>query len=82
MDKKTARLKEMEARRQQVLQKKAEEEKSREEKRIKEENDRRKRDREDNTEKRALKQPGKKVCRLVSFYTLADTHCSAHSDGR
>lgn len=54
----------MEARRQQVMQKKVDEEKTREEKKVKEESERRKREREkeDTTEKRALKLPGKKVC--------------------
>ena len=53
----------MEARRQQVAQKKADEDKAREEKRVKDEEERRRREKEkeDATEKRALKQPGKKV---------------------
>ncbi|KAL5518967.1 hypothetical protein ACEPAH_650 [Sanghuangporus vaninii] len=62
-EKKAIRLKEMEARRQQALQKKTEEDKAREEKRAKEENERwkREREKEDTTEKRMMKQPGKKL---------------------
>ncbi|KLO14484.1 hypothetical protein SCHPADRAFT_920673 [Schizopora paradoxa] len=55
-EKKATRLKEMEARRQQVHQKKVDEEKLREEKKAKEDMERRKREREDLAEKRALKQ--------------------------
>ena len=53
----------MEARRQQVLQKKADEERARVEKKAKDEDERyrREKDKEDTTEKRALRQPGKKV---------------------
>ncbi|OCB88552.1 hypothetical protein A7U60_g4255 [Sanghuangporus baumii] len=62
VEKKAIRLKEMEARRQQALQKKTEEDKTREEKRAKEENERWKREREkDTTERRMMKQPGKKL---------------------
>ena len=52
----------MESRRQQALQRKVHEDKVREEKKLKDESDRRKREREETTEKRALRQPGKKVC--------------------
>ncbi|KAL5495289.1 hypothetical protein ACEPAI_752 [Sanghuangporus weigelae] len=63
VEKKAIRLKEMETRRQQALQKKAEEDKAREEKRAKEENERwkREREKEDTTERRMIKQPGKKL---------------------
>ncbi|KAH8120293.1 hypothetical protein DFH11DRAFT_1685640 [Phellopilus nigrolimitatus] len=62
-DKKVTRLKDMEARRQQALQKKADEEKAREEKKAKEENERwrRDKDKDDTTEKKVLRQPGKKM---------------------
>ena len=69
-DKKTARIKEMENRRQVAIQRKAEEEKSKameEEKKIKEEGERRKRDREETTDKRPLKAGLKKVL---------NSHCS------
>ncbi|KAG6336667.1 hypothetical protein ID866_2414 [Astraeus odoratus] len=59
-DKKALRLKEMEARRQATLAKKAEEERARtleEEKKIKEESEKRKREREEHTDKRPLKLP-------------------------
>lgn len=65
----------MDARRQQALQKKAEEDKAREEKRIREEDERwkREREKEDMTEKRILKQPGKKVsCSLLSTVFPSD----------
>ncbi|THG97438.1 hypothetical protein EW145_g7613 [Phellinidium pouzarii] len=63
VEKKATRLREMEARRQQVLQKKIEEEKALEEKKAKDANERWKRDKEkeDTTEKKALRQPGKKL---------------------
>lgn len=53
----------MEARRQLASQKKVEDDKAREDKRLKEEAERRRREKEkeDNTEKRALKLPQKKV---------------------
>ncbi|KIL70842.1 hypothetical protein M378DRAFT_116137 [Amanita muscaria Koide BX008] len=57
-DRKAARLKEMENRRQLALQRKAEEDKAKmeeQEKKIKEENERRKREREEHTDKRPLK---------------------------
>jgi hypothetical protein len=63
-DKKTARMKEMENRRQFAIQRKTEEEKSRgveEGKKLKEEVERRKREREDTTDKRPLKTGIKKV---------------------
>ncbi|KAI6136627.1 hypothetical protein F5141DRAFT_1075741 [Pisolithus sp. B1] len=59
-DKKALRLKEMEARRQAVLSRKAEEEKTRileDEKRTKEDSERRKREREENVDKRPMKLP-------------------------
>lgn len=61
----------MEARRQQVLQKKMDEDKAREEKRIREENERwkREREKEDTTEKRLVKQPSKKVSILPLYGT-------------
>ncbi|RDB29549.1 hypothetical protein Hypma_015535 [Hypsizygus marmoreus] len=63
-DKKAARLKEMENRRQVAIQRKAEEERTRaqeQERKLKEEGERRKREREENTDKRPLKvAPGKK----------------------
>ncbi|KAF8974043.1 hypothetical protein BDZ97DRAFT_1778146 [Flammula alnicola] len=62
-DKKAARLKEMESRRQLALQRKAEEEKAKaleEERKMKEEVERRKREREDLTDKRAIKLPSGK----------------------
>lgn len=54
-------------RRQQALQKKVDVEKAREEKKAKEEEERYRREREkdDTTEKRALRQPGKKVSRMI-----------------
>jgi hypothetical protein len=64
MDKKAARLKEMENRRQMALQRKAEEEKARAmelDRRLKEEGERRKREREEHTDKRPLKSASKKV---------------------
>jgi hypothetical protein len=64
-DKKAARMKEMENRRQLAIQRKAEEEKVRaaeQERKIKEEGERRKREREELTDKRPLKLPVKKVC--------------------
>ncbi|KAI6031840.1 hypothetical protein BKA83DRAFT_587332 [Pisolithus microcarpus] len=66
-DKKASRLKEMEARRQAVLSKKAEEEKTRvleDEKRTKEDSERRKREREENTDKRPMKVPTAAVKKL------------------
>ncbi|KAG6851067.1 hypothetical protein H0H93_002959 [Arthromyces matolae] len=57
-DKKAARLKEMENRRQLAIQRKAEEEKARsleQERKAKEEGDRRKREREENTDRRPIK---------------------------
>lgn len=57
-DKKAARLKEMESRRQLALQRKAEEEKAKaleEDRKMKEETERRKREREEHTDKRPLK---------------------------
>ena len=53
----------MEARRQQAAQKKADDEKAREEKRIREEEERRRRekDRENLTDKKPLRLPGKTV---------------------
>ena len=65
MDKKAARLKEMENRRQRALQRKAEEEKMRViemDKKLKEEGERRKREREEYTDKRPLRAAGDKVC--------------------
>jgi hypothetical protein len=62
-DKKAARLKEMENRRQLALQRKTEEEKARafeRERRIKEDGERRKREREEHTDKRPLKGTGSK----------------------
>ncbi|GLB36140.1 putative dcp2, box A domain [Lyophyllum shimeji] len=61
-DKKAARLKEMENRRQLALQRKAEEEKTEreQERKMKEEGERRKRERDETTEKRPLKGVGKK----------------------
>ncbi|KAG2366539.1 hypothetical protein BDR07DRAFT_1352315 [Suillus spraguei] len=59
-NKKVTRLKEMEARRQAAIARKADEEKSRaieEEKKIKEESEKRKRERDETTEKRPLKTP-------------------------
>lgn len=59
-DKKTQRLKDMEARRQVAIAKKAEEERTRlleEEKKSKEEFEKRKREREENTDRRPLKPP-------------------------
>jgi len=64
MDKKAARLREMENRRQMALQRKAEEEKSKameQERKMKEEGQRRKREREEHTDKRPLKSAVKKV---------------------
>ncbi|TFY81947.1 hypothetical protein EWM64_g2063 [Hericium alpestre] len=63
-DRKTARLKEMEARRQAALQRKAEDEKTKADeyqKKIKEEAERRKKDREEHTGKRPLKPSEKKA---------------------
>ena len=63
-DRKAARLKEMEARRQAVLQKKAEEEKVKageKEKKVKEDTERRKKEREENTGKRPLVRAESKV---------------------
>ncbi|KAI0308217.1 hypothetical protein B0F90DRAFT_1681079 [Multifurca ochricompacta] len=63
-DRRAVRLKEMEARRQAVLQKKAEEEKVKadeEEKKAKEDSERRKREREENTGKRPLVKADSKV---------------------
>lgn len=57
-------MKEMEARRQAAVQKKAEEEKAKaeaEEKKIRDEAERRKKEREEQTGKRTLKAPEKKV---------------------
>ncbi|KAF5385196.1 hypothetical protein D9615_001515 [Tricholomella constricta] len=62
-DKKAARLKEMENRRQLAIQRKAEEEKARsleQERKLKEEGERRKREREEHTDKRPLKVTVKK----------------------
>lgn len=63
-ERKASRLKDMELRRQQAMQKKVDEEKAREQKKAKEENERwkREKEKENNTEKRALRLPGKKVC--------------------
>lgn len=64
-DRKTARLKDMEARRQAVLQKKVEEEKIKvdeAEKKAKESAERRKKEREENTGKRPLAKADSKVC--------------------
>lgn len=64
-EKKVTRLRDMEQRRQQALQRKAEEEKLRvqeEEKKLKEEMEKRKREREDLTDKRPLRTTTKKVC--------------------
>jgi hypothetical protein len=64
MDKKAARLKDMENRRQLVLQRKVDEEKARaieEGRKIREEGERRKREREEHTDKRILKSVVKKV---------------------
>ncbi len=57
----------MEARRQQVLKKKAEGDKAREEKKIRDEQERYKREKEkeDTTERRALKSTMKKVCAIA-----------------
>lgn len=63
-DRKAARLKEMEARRQAVLQKKVEEGKVKageEEKKVKEDVERRKKEREENTSKRPLVRTDSKV---------------------
>jgi hypothetical protein len=63
-DKKATRMKEMENRRQLVIQRKAEEEKSKameEGKKIKENGERRKRERDETTDKRPLKVGTKKV---------------------
>lgn len=72
-DKKAARMKEMENRRQLAIQRKADEEKSRaveEEKKIREEGEKRKREREETTDKRPLKVAPKKVCPVgVHFMT-------------
>jgi len=57
-DKKATRLKEMESRRQQAIQRKAEEEKTKaqeEERKMKEEAERRKKERDEHTDKRPLK---------------------------
>ncbi|KAG6890415.1 hypothetical protein C0995_008769 [Termitomyces sp. Mi166 len=62
-DKKTARLKEMENRRQLAIQRKAEEERTKtleQERKVKEEGERRKREREENTDKRPTKAAVKK----------------------
>jgi hypothetical protein len=64
MDKKTARLKEMENRRQRALQKKADEEKTRVlemDKKLREAGERRKREREDYTDKKPLRSAADKV---------------------
>ena len=64
MDKKAARLKEMENRRQQALQRKMDEEKARaleQDRKLKEDGERRKREREDNTGGRLLRTVAKKV---------------------
>ena len=64
-DRKVARMREMDNRRQQAIQRKADEEKSRaveEEKKIKEECEKRKREREETTDKKLLKVTLKKVC--------------------
>ena len=68
----------MEARRQQVAQKKADEDKAREEKRVKDEEERRRREKEkeDATEKRALKQPGKKVSSSILTLIYLLTRCN------
>ena len=58
-------MKEMEARRQQILQRKLDEDKAREEKRLKEESDKKKRE---ETEKRMFRPPIKKVNFLVFTY--------------
>lgn len=69
-DKKAARLREMESRRQLAIQRKAEEEKAREleeERKLKDEAERRKKEKEGNTDKRALKLPS--VKKVVEFYS-------------
>ncbi|THH34076.1 hypothetical protein EUX98_g104 [Antrodiella citrinella] len=71
-EKKATRLRDMEQRRQQALQRKAEEEKVRvqeEEKKLKDEIEKRKREREDTTEKRPLRSTTKKA----RFVTEEDT---------
>ena len=73
-EKKANRLKEMEQRRQQAFQRKADEEKLRaqeEEKKLKEEADKRKREREDMTDKRPLRSTVKKVCRTQFINIMA-----------
>jgi hypothetical protein len=71
-DRKAARLKEMEARRQAVLQKKAEEEKVKageEERKAKEDTERRKKGREENTGKRPVVRTDSKVARRANTWT-------------
>ena len=51
----------MEARRQQILQKKADDDRTREEKKARDDMEKRKREKEDMAEKKVPKQPGKKV---------------------
>ncbi|KAG5639237.1 hypothetical protein H0H81_005311 [Sphagnurus paluster] len=73
-DKKAARLRDMENRRQLAIQRKAEEEKARaleQEKKIKEEGERRKREREEHTDKRPLKMNAKKA-RFFIHYTFPE----------
>ena len=87
LEKKAARLKEMENRRQLALQRKAEEEKTRaleEERKIKEEAERRKREREEPTDKRPLRGTTT-AAKKVKYILLRHDICEAErtlTDGR